>query len=507
MGCSQSVPRKSHSHSLGADRTWDILGAGSFADDDAIAPPQHAEKAEQKKAADSKSAPAVTVTTKVEYAAIPGGQSQDVFGLVTLQAAQQAEVQSQAEQRQPLDLFCVLDVSGSMSGTNIALVQDAVRFLIREAQPQDRISIITFNHQASRELRLCRMVHEGKSEATQVVDGLRAGGGTRISSGLDLALQVAEQRRSRNPVSAILLLTDGQDGNSRYEFPALVERATRAGCSLYAFGFGVNHDAQLLSELAELAQTPFTFVEDVDQISAAFAGAVGGLSSVVAQRVEVTLSCSVDLNTVHTPFPVQRESNKAVIQIPDMLAGERRDLLVELSVPAASAGSDDTLLLSAHAKYWDLFAEGPDETAAIEMRLGRTDEPHPEMEPDAEVTTQRDRVEVARTLEEAASHGDAGRFDEAQKLLVAHEQRFRDKKVKTAISEALQVELQQAQERTEDSAAWQDGGMAELRDAMQMHKMQRATNFSVSRKSAASKVACKEMYTTSVQRSWISKCS
>lgn len=484
-----------------------MLGAGSFADDDATAPPPKTGKVEQKKAANSTSAPAVTLTTKVEYAAIPGGQSQDVFGLVTLQAAQQPDVQSQAEQRQPLDLFCVLDVSGSMSGQNIALVRDAVRFLIREAQPQDRVSIITFNHEAQRVLRLCRMVHEGKSEATQVVDGLQAGGGTHISRGLDVALQVAEQRRSRNPVSAVLLLTDGQDGNSRREFPALVERAQRAGCSLYAFGFGVNHDAQLLSELSELAQTPFTFVEDVDQISAAFAGAVGGLSSVVAQRVEVTLTCSVDLKTVHTPFPVERSSNKAVIQIPDILAGERRDLLVELSVPVAGAGCDDTLLLTAHAKYWDLFAEAPGETAAIDMRLGRTDEPQPEMEPDAEVATQRDRVEVARTLEEAASHGDAGRFDEAQVLLAAHEERLRGKKVKSAISEALQVELQQAQERMGDSAAWHDGGMAELKDAMQMHKMQRATNFSVSKKSAPSKMACKEMYTTSVQKSWISKCA
>merc|ERR1711974_428331 len=110
-----------------------------------------------------------------------------------------------AEQRQPLDIICVLDVSGSMQGNKIRQVQDAVRFVIRESQPSDRLSIVTFNNQATRPLRLRRMDPHGKDEATQTVLRLSAGGGTRIASGLEMALEIAERRRHRNPVSAILL--------------------------------------------------------------------------------------------------------------------------------------------------------------------------------------------------------------------------------------------------------------------------------------------------------------
>jgi len=449
----------------------------------------------------------LSLSTRIEYAALPRGRAQDVFGIVTLQAeAAAAPAQAEAEQRQPLDVICVLDVSGSMTGEKLRLVQDAMRFVIRESQPQDRVSIVTFNSQAERPLRLCRMDNRGKDEATAATLRLTAGGGTCIANGVEAALEVAERRRHRNPVSAILLLTDGQDGSSRHRIGPLVTRAQRAGCSLYAFGFGVDHDAQLLSDVAERAQTPFTFVEDVDQIGAAFAGAIGGLSSVAAQRVEVILNAHATLKAVHTPFSVSHEGTRTVVQIPDMLAGERRDLLVELSVAAEVGVADETVLLEASGKYWDLAAGAAVQTPSVEMRLLRQadDEPQPELEPDEEVTTQRNRVEVAQTLQTAAAHGDAGRFEEAQAALSAQEQRLRSGKRMTPISEGLVLELEDARNRMKSESTWLHGGSAELRDAMQMHRMQRSTNASSSR-ACTTKKCSKAMYLTSQQRSWVSK--
>jgi len=335
---------------------------------------------------------------------------------------------------------------------------------------------------------------------------LTAGGGTNIASGLETALEVAERRRHRNPVSAILLLTDGQDGSSQHRISPLVARAQRAGCSLYAFGFGADHDAQLLSNVAEQAQTPFTFVEDVDQIGAAFAGAIGGLSSVAAQRVKLVLDSRVSLKAVHTPFSTSQEGARTVVQIPDILAGERKDVLVELSVAAESGATEETLLLEASAKYWDLAAGAAVQTPSVEMRLVRQadDEPQPELEPDEEVTTQRNRVEVAQTLQTAAAHGDAGRFDEAQAVLSSQEQRLRSGKRMTPISEGFVLELEDARNRMQSQSAWQNGGSAELRDAMQMHRMQRSTNANSSSACTTSKCS-KSMYLTSCQKSWVSK--
>jgi hypothetical protein len=167
------------------------------------------------------------VTARVEYRAMPRDGSRAVFGLVTLQASPAAST----EERQPMDLVCVLDVSGSMDGHKIQQVQDSVRFIISQAQPQDRLAIVTFNSDAARPLGLRCMHEEGKDAAKTAVVQLQAGGGTSISAGLDLGLQVMEQRRQRNKVSAILLLTDGQDGSTRAVVPQLLQRAEReCGC-------------------------------------------------------------------------------------------------------------------------------------------------------------------------------------------------------------------------------------------------------------------------------------
>lgn len=46
--------------------------------------------------------------------------------------------------RPPIDLVCVVDVSGSMIGRKINLVKDSLRYLMKILGPEDRICIIVF---------------------------------------------------------------------------------------------------------------------------------------------------------------------------------------------------------------------------------------------------------------------------------------------------------------------------------------------------------------------------
>merc|ERR1719265_653286 len=402
----------------------------------------------------------LSVSTRVEYAALPQGSEQDVFGLVTIAAASMPEPEVSAEtQRQPMDIVCVLDVSGSMTGQKLRLVQDAVRFVIEQAEPADRISLVSFNDRAERPLRLRKMNAEGKNEASVATLRLSAGGGTSIAAGLDVAISVMEQRRQCNKVSAILLLTDGQDGSTRPRIPSLVARAQQAGCGLYAFGFGADHDARLLSDIAEQATTPFTFVEDVEHIREAFAGAVGGLASVVAQRVELNLNCHATLKTVHTPFAIchgSDASKNAAILIPDMFAGERRDILVELVVPATADGSR-TALLEASVRYQDLKQSAMLQSPCVVMATERCEEVQPEAEPDEEVTAHRERVETTRALKDAMEQSNMGQFESAQQVIASTEHRIRSRK-QTKMSPALLLELEDARSRMASRSSWEQGG-------------------------------------------------
>jgi len=455
----------------------------------------------------------LVLSTRVEYSALPTGQTQAIFGLVTVQATEVAAIASAPdadEERRPMDLVCVLDVSGSMGSNNkIGDLKEAVRFIIDESRPQDRLSIVTFNSHAQRKLKLRRMDRQGKDEATVETMRLTASGGTSIAAGLDMGLAVLEQRRQRNKVSAVLLLTDGQDHSSRAHLQTLTQRAAKAGCGLYAFGFGVDHDADFLREISEQARTPYTFIENTATVKAAFAGVVGGLSSIVAQRVELTLDCQATLKDVNTPFAVSRQGEKsATVTIPDVFAGERRDVLVELSIPADLQGTGEDgsmVLLQASARYQDLRSSRGVlvQTPAVQMRVQRVDEVQPEMEPDVEVSDQRDRVQVTRVLEQAAQCSDAGQFEQAQQLI--REQRSKVSKRLSPVTEALSLELEDAEGRMKSRSSWQVGA-AEVKDAFQMHKMQRCTNVFASASSSVTKKS-KAMYMNSTQAAWTSKSS
>lgn len=443
----------------------------------------------------------LSLTTRVEYSALPRGQTRDVFGLVSVQAAMASAQGSPSEQeeRQAMDLICVLDVSGSMTGAKIQQVKEAMRFVISQADPRDRLSVVPFNSSAGLSLPLSRMTAQGKDAANVATVRLTAGGGTSIASGLSVALSVMEQRRQRNKVAAILLLTDGQDGRTRAQLPSLLERASSVGCALYAFGFGADHDAALLGDIAERARTPFTFVEDTSNVAEAFAGAVGGLSSVVAQGVELTLECGMELKAVHTPFAVQREEagglTRAVVTIPDVFAGERRDVLVEVAVPAQS---EDAVLLRASLRYTDLRRGVPLQSPVAEMAAVRVDEPQPEMEPDEVVSDQRRRVEVTEALRDATSKGDRGDFQEAQRVLSAAEQRLSAGSRQSALKEALGQELADAKSRMCSRSAWEHGGRAEVQDAWQMHSVQRCAMKSSAKSSKA-------MYISRTQDAWCTR--
>merc|ERR1712093_687600 len=269
-------------------------------------------------------------------------------------------------------------------------------------------------------------------------------------------------------------------------------------------GFGKDHDAALLSEIAEQAQTPFTFVEDTEKVGEAFAGAVGGLPSVVAQRVVLTLKGLVPLKTVHTPFPQQRVSETEVtVTIPDVFAGERRDILVELSVPTGGSGAEQKVLLETFAQYMDLKRNALVRTVPVVMEAQIVDEPQPEVEPDEEVSAQCERVEVTRTLNDASAASDLGQFDDAQRMLDNAEQRLGACKKKSPVTEAMTRELQDARNRMQNRSMWEGGGRAEVRDAAQMHNMQRCTNMMPSSGSVTKR--SKAMYCSAAQDSWIQK--
>jgi uncharacterized protein YegL len=274
--------------------------------------------------------------------------SEKVFATVTIKApelvVEDMDVNTATKDdgvRAPLDLIVVLDVNGSMRGEKLRALQDTMTFLSEQLGARDRLCVTTFSSNAQQHTPFYVMSPQRKLATAAVLSSLRAGGGTNITEGIRVASQALSARETKNKVTAVLLLSDGQDGRARTAAaPYIQDVIVPQGASLHCFGFGADHDAALLQGLAEDGNGTFAYIEDVDTVYEAFGVCLGGLMSVAAQNITLTLTIpdgeATTLAAVHTAYAHQLASDgrRATVTLPDMFWGEARDVLLEVQLSA-----------------------------------------------------------------------------------------------------------------------------------------------------------------------------
>ena len=105
-----------------------------------------------------------------------------------------------------------------------------------------------------------------------------------------MALSVLKHRRYKNPVSAIFLLSDGVDEGAEERVKEdLKQYHIRDPFVIKTFGFGKDCCPKMMSEIAHLKEGQFYFLSDVNKIDECFMEAFGGLVSVIANNVKLTV--------------------------------------------------------------------------------------------------------------------------------------------------------------------------------------------------------------------------
>ncbi|CAI0464151.1 unnamed protein product, partial [Linum tenue] len=236
--------------------------------------------------------------------------------------------------RAPIDLVTVLDVSGSMTGGKMLMLKRAMRLVISSLGSADRLSIVAFSSVTKRLLPLRRMTSHGQRAARRIVDRLVCGQGSSVGEALMKAAKVLEDRRERNPVATIMLLSDGQDdrvqsnSNQRHEKSHVTSTTRFAHIEIPVHAFGFGKSGGYSHEPAEDA----------------FAKCVGGLLSVVVQDLRIQLgfasgSAPAEICAVYSWNGRPTVLSSGSVRLGDLYAEEERELLVELRVPASAIGS------------------------------------------------------------------------------------------------------------------------------------------------------------------------
>jgi hypothetical protein len=295
----------------------------------------------------------LVLTTHCEHPAVARDAAQENFAVLVHAKAPVAA--AEASERAPLDLVTVLDVSGSMSGSKLGLLKQAMGFVIDHLGPGDRLSIVAFSCRAHRIIRLTCMTDGGKALARDAVESLTANGSTNIGDGLRVAAEVIDGRRHGNPVSSVILLSDGQDNHTLRQggdgpfggaksyidlVPRSLRRGTGNGCStVHTFGFGTDHDAAAMHAIAEVTGGTFSFIQNHAVVQDSFAQCTGGLLSVAVQEARVAVEClqaGVRVRAVRSGRYVSRvdaDDRTASVDVGELYADEERHFLLLLDVP------------------------------------------------------------------------------------------------------------------------------------------------------------------------------
>lgn len=192
-----------------------------------------------------------------------------------------------------------------------------------------------------------------------------------------------------------------------------------------AFGFGKDHSVEYLQSIARAGQGTYYYVEDEDQIGAAFGEALGGLLSMSYQNVVLSLDLAFGVGFVrgYTSFAIDRTAvgedgaSHVRIDIGDMFAEERRDVLVALSLPAVN---DDTVQTIGHvrASGFSLRSSREEAASCVELKVHRQTDTLVKLETNPQVQLHWNRHLTSTALRFARENAVRGDLDGARKRLL-----------------------------------------------------------------------------------------
>lgn len=190
-----------------------------------------------------------------------GGLAADDFKVIE-DGVEQKVVRFEEVEDLPIHVGVMIDTSASMVGILEEVRRAALSFFERSLEPKDRAAVITFSSFPRLQVELTG----DKMQLGRGLAGLAPEGKTALYDSVMFGLYYFAGIKGQR---AILLLSDGRDESSRFNYEQTLDYARRAGVTLYTIGFrladlGAKQKLQKLSE--ETGGSSF-FIEDQTAIA------------------------------------------------------------------------------------------------------------------------------------------------------------------------------------------------------------------------------------------------
>ncbi|HAB19356.1 MAG TPA: VIT domain-containing protein [Verrucomicrobiota bacterium] len=251
------------------------------------------------------------------------------YSLVELRAP----VESVGIRREPLDVYFLLDRSGSMEGIKWVKACQASDRLLKRLGEGDRVQVTCFESRFRDLLPRPQSATEfARAWPTDRIVQLGTEGGTELLPALQhVVTQVEANGKGRKPI--LVLITDGQVANEQVVVEAL---RSHPRLVLHAFGIDTVVNDALLTEIARQQRGSCVMLRPDEDIPAA----VGRLGSLLASPVVTDLQIPDGWETADGPLPdlYVGQTESAVIR-------GRRAMLPETWVGRDPSGRETSIRL------------------------------------------------------------------------------------------------------------------------------------------------------------------
>jgi len=337
-------------------------------------------------------------------------------------------IPSDGKARVPIDVVCVIDVSGSMNAAAelktatgesesfglsvLDIVKHAMKTIIASLDKNDRVAVVTFSDQAKVLMELTYLNDVGKKSAQTVVEAMRPAGSTNLWDGLFNGLEVLRKAPCDKRNRAIMLLTDGEPNivPPRGHLPMLnnyKDKNDGLPGIIYTFGFGYRLDSALLVELAVGGNGAYSFIPDSSLVGTVFIHALSSLLTTTAVDVNMRLRRQ-NMGAPVSPlggYPLNETDDEVELSLGTVLFGQSKDVVVDL-------GSDMFGSVSVSVTYNSVILSQKI-TKSIELNSYDT-------AVDSKlVEKNRLRVKAIEMTEDAVSDARINRFSDALQKVVA----------------------------------------------------------------------------------------
>ena len=279
------------------------------------------------------------------------------------------------DDRDPVSLVFVVDVSGSMEADNrLGLAKEVIYGISEQMIPGDRAAIVTY----ANEVRVARDFTKGDDarDIASTAKRLRPGGGTYAEAGLTLGYDLASDEMRRERKVRLVLLSDGvaNVGNTGPEsILRVVDDYAQRNATLTTIGVGItgNYNDVLMEVLANRGNGTYHYLANRDAAARFLEESAAGIFTETARDARIQVEFNPD---VVRKYRLIGYENRAVADEDfrdDTLdfgeVGFARDVsaLYELRLfdpPAADAA--DATLATAYLRWLDPQTREPTEMSA-----------------------------------------------------------------------------------------------------------------------------------------------